>query len=102
MSVTICTYVLFLLPNPLAVPLQDGSGEIDPEELQNALNELGRRTSLSEAVEMIAKYDDDDSMTIGLDEFIDLMSNAGSEEVRHLYFFSMSLCPSLTSISPHV
>lgn len=62
--------------------LQDGSGEIDPQELHDALNELGRRTSMAEAEEMIAQYDDDNSNSIGLEEFIDLMSTSGSEEVR--------------------
>ncbi len=37
---------------------------------------------MAEAEEMIAQYDDDNSNSIGLEEFIDLMSTSGSEEVR--------------------
>merc|ERR1712232_1005533 len=53
----------------------DGSGEIDDEELFQAMGALGFRTDRDEVKNMIDDIDDDGSGTIGFDEFMQMMAD---------------------------
>jgi Ca2+-binding EF-hand superfamily protein len=52
----------------------DGSGSIDVRELKAAMRALGFQVKKAEIRQMIADIDKDESGTINLDEFIEMMT----------------------------
>lgn len=57
---------------------KDGSNSIDASELHKAMHSLGKRISPQEAERMLAEYDVDGDMEIGVDEFLKMMARADS------------------------
>ncbi|KAF1774881.1 EF-Hand 1, calcium-binding site [Phytophthora cactorum] len=68
----------------------DGSGSIDVRELKAAMRALGFQVKKSEIRQMIADIDKDESGTINLDEFIEMMtgkmnSRDSREEIMKIF-----------------
>jgi len=57
---------------------KDGSNSIDASELHKAMHSLGKRISPQEAERMLAEYDVDGDMEIGVEEFLKMMARADS------------------------
>lgn len=52
----------------------DGDGDIDPHELQTCFKFFGQNPTMDEVMEMIREVDDDGSLQIEEDEFMELMA----------------------------
>jgi Ca2+-binding EF-hand superfamily protein len=52
----------------------DGDGDIDPTEMQKCFKFFGQNPTMEEVIEMIKEVDDDGSMQIEEEEFLELMA----------------------------
>lgn len=57
---------------------EDGSGGIDADELYTALDELGLPVEIEEAARLVTKYDSNNSGTLEISEFLELVSEMAS------------------------
>jgi len=65
----------------------DGSGEMDHEELGVLLKTLGQEFTEAELRDKVRQLDDDNSGTIGFDEFVALMTQWQEDELHDMFSF---------------
>jgi len=67
----------------------DGDGTITTEELGTVMRRLGERPTQKELLDMVAEVDQDESGSIELDEFYQMMANRTSEtnKIRQVFNF---------------